>query len=154
MIMGDRGNIRLVGKQFGPTGIYFYTHWSGSSIKEWLANALERKQRWEDPAYLARIIFCELIAPGDDLLGETGYGISCRIQDNEHNILVVDTDNLRVWEEDVTGEILTKPCTFKQFLVYQKRYPTKGTEPSLHSQEDPSVIFPPGIADAVTALFG
>ncbi len=95
--MGDRGNIAVL--QNGdtpekPEQVWFYTHWSGSEIQETLRAALARQQRWSDDSYLARIIFCELV--GEDN-GETGFGISTRIGDNERDILVCDIPNQRVF---------------------------------------------------------
>lgn len=84
--MGDRGNIAV---QTGDKRVYLYGHWSGQEMPEILRKALARKARWDDPSYLARIIFCELV--GDDK-SETGFGISATIDDNEHPIIVVDCD--------------------------------------------------------------
>jgi len=86
--MGDRGNIK-VGK------VYLYTHWGGSEIPEILKKALVRGMgRWNDEPYLTRIIFCEMIK--DDVMGDTGYGISTHICDNEHEILEVDCNTQTV----------------------------------------------------------
>lgn len=63
--MGNRGNIKVQYQEGQP--IYFYTHWSGSTINSIVRKALKRGQdRWEDESYLARIIFSELIK--DELL--------------------------------------------------------------------------------------
>lgn len=71
--MGDRANIQLSYGGETPS-IFFYTHWAGSEIHRTLADALERgKGRWDDPPYLARIIFCEMIK--DDVMSDTGFGI-------------------------------------------------------------------------------
>jgi hypothetical protein len=73
--MGDRGNIIIEadGQTF-PAPVYLYTHWSGSDIPKLLKAALIKGvSRWDDPAYLARIIFQTLIG-GDK--GETGFGLS------------------------------------------------------------------------------
>lgn len=88
--MGDRGNIAV---QTGDKRVYLYGHWAGCEMPEIVRKALARKQRWDDPPYLARIIFCELV--GDDK-GETGYGISATIDDNEHPIIVVNCDRQTV----------------------------------------------------------
>lgn len=91
--MGDRGNIVI-----RPTAdtnqedIWLYTHWSGSDLAEILARAMARRQRWTDAAYLARIIFCEMIGK-DGLDKETGFGIATYQCDNEHDRLVVDVTN-------------------------------------------------------------
>lgn len=87
--MGDRGNIIV--RQAANTNtddVWFYSHWGGSDLPAVLQKALARKQRWDDPSYLARIIFSEMIK--GHVEGETGFGISCSIQDNSHNFLVVD----------------------------------------------------------------
>jgi len=85
--MGDRGNIYT--HEDGSHGIYFYTHWSGSCLVEILQKALKRgKDRWGDPPYMNRIIFCEMIK--DDVLAETGFGIATYEIDNEHPIVKVN----------------------------------------------------------------
>ena len=64
--------------------LYLYTHWGGTRIKETLANALLRGEgRWSDPSYLTRIIISEFVK--DDVLGDTGYGISINELDSEHD---------------------------------------------------------------------
>lgn len=93
--MGDRGNIVIRQDGTNANDVWFYTHWSGSEIGETVKAALARKLRWEDPSYLARIVFDELTKgrQGD----ETGFGISCQLQDNEHPIVVVDVPKQCVW---------------------------------------------------------
>ena len=96
--MGDRGNI-CIRQSNGTDHLVFYTHWGGSFIIDVLHTALSRKQRWEDDAYLARIIFCELVRGCE--YKETGFGISVNsLCDNEHHILVVDPANKCVHEMD------------------------------------------------------
>lgn len=92
--MGDRGNIIV--KQ-GPKGsaIWLYSHSDGSELAQTLRKALARHQRWHDPPYLTRIIFCEMLREAG-LDGETGYGISTEEGDNEHDYLIVDTETQTV----------------------------------------------------------
>src|SRR5438046_10751267 len=95
--MGDRGNIKLVGKRHFANPVYLYTHLGGSDLKETLAMALEKgRDRWNDGSYLARVIFQGLIGTDD---GVTGYGLSSSPTDNEHPFLVVDVDANTIWEE-------------------------------------------------------
>lgn len=101
--MGDRGNIVVLQQGYSKDGkidgfdqVWFYSHWGGSGLPEDLRNTLARKERWDDDVYLARMIFCEMVSNGDNLKGSTGLGISCRITDNEHKILVVDVPNQKV----------------------------------------------------------
>jgi hypothetical protein len=86
--MGDRGNIiikdnasdvtkTIEDAEMFPHPLYCYTHWTGSNLPGIVKNALKRAQkagRLSNPAYLARILFCEMV--GDDNEGETGYGLS------------------------------------------------------------------------------
>lgn len=112
--MGDRGNIKI-GK------VYLYTHWGGSKIKQTLQKALARHQRWNDEAYLTRIIFCEMI--GNDIDGETGYGISTSIQDNNHNIIEVDVKNQKIKELiSDNNDIVTSEWSFQEFIDKKFEY--------------------------------
>lgn len=93
--MGDRSNIcvlqsresRAVGGHDGA--VWMYGHWLGAGAAEVLSEALARGYgRWDDEAYLSRIIFSEMIR--ESVLDETGYGLSVYPIDNEYPILVVD----------------------------------------------------------------
>ena len=102
--MGDRGNIKV-------GNVYLYIHWGGSTLKGVLIRALKRKQRWNDEAYLTRIIFCEMMAEEQESLdGETGFGISTKIQDNEHPILEVDCKTQTI---KIEGNVI---ATFREFI--------------------------------------
>lgn len=92
--MGDRGNIVI-------HGVWLYTHWGGSEIKQDLQKALQRHLRWGDPTYLARIIFDQM--KGNDF-GEMGFGISTQACDNEYPILIVDCDKQEVREVELNWE--------------------------------------------------
>jgi hypothetical protein len=103
--MGDRGNIIV---ETDGHRIYLYTHWSGSTLPQIISAALERgKDRWNDGAYLTRILFCELIQ--NDVLGTTGYGISATMCDGGKDIIV------NVNAQTVDG----KP--FQKYIDYNKK---------------------------------
>ncbi len=103
--MGCRGNIQI---QFSNNkSIYFYTHWRGSAIKEIVQCALRRRVRWGDEAYLARIIFCELVKGYES--EETGYGITPYIADNENPIV-------KVSPHTQTVHVGRKAYTFEEFI--------------------------------------
>ena len=99
--MGDRANIFLVTEQSDDSdevrGIYLYTHWGGYEWPETLRQALDSAQardRWSDDQYLARIIASLVF---DEYHTEsTGAGISTRLGDNEHLIIVCDLATQRV----------------------------------------------------------
>ena len=65
--MGDRGNVKV-------DGVYLYTHDMGTSLPFVVKRALRKQWRWDDSAYLARIIFCEMIKGREQ--DEFGFGIS------------------------------------------------------------------------------
>ena len=71
--MGDRRNV-IVKDGESDIGVGLYTHWSGSDLEDIVKSALQRKQRWEDAPYLARIIFCEMVKGNER--EETGFGIA------------------------------------------------------------------------------
>lgn len=86
--MGDRANVYV--HEGNRPGVYLYTHWDGSRLPQTVLKALQRgRGRWNDVQYLTRIIFCEMIQ--DDVLGETGYGISADVGDGDDRIVDVDT---------------------------------------------------------------
>lgn len=97
--MGDRANVAVkvgYGKKINEPGacVVFYTHWSGSEVPGAVAAALTAgKDRWDDPPYLARVVFDRV--KGDDK-GTTGYGIDTDLGDNEYPLLVVDPDTKTV----------------------------------------------------------
>jgi hypothetical protein len=95
--MGDRANIFVADDDYDggpPLGVYLYAHWGGEALPLLLQGVLSRGLRWDDPSYLARLIFCEMVR-GDER-GEDGYGISASLGDNEHSITVVDCGKQRV----------------------------------------------------------
>lgn len=94
--MGDRANIAVIHKN--KDQIWLYSHWGGSGLHDKLQEGLRAgKGRWNDESYLTKIIFGYAV-PCDKKSwhGETGYGISGRLQDNEYPVLVVDIEGQRV----------------------------------------------------------
>lgn len=103
--MGDRANIYLemLDKEEQPDGIYLYTHYYGYEWPERLREALEfGRGRWHDDQYLARIIISRVFA--DLVNNETGGGVSLRLCDNEHPIIVCDLINQWVSFADPDSE--------------------------------------------------
>ena len=112
--MGDRGNIVI---RYGPNQhIFFYTHWRGSGMGADVHRALAKRDRWDDDAYLARMIFDEL--GGVNGKGKDGIGIALEPCDNEHDFLIVDVPGRRVIR--AKGESLTaenESWTFEEFVT-------------------------------------
>jgi hypothetical protein len=113
--MGDRANV-YVKMQYGEGGVYLYSHWGGYALPQTLQTALQRHERWDDDAYLTRIIFCQMVKGDED--GETGFGISAALCDNEHPIIHVDpaagTVSFRP-EDEIADEPSGCSWTFQEF---------------------------------------
>ena len=96
--MGCRGTIEIWNNAAAPKSeerpVVLYTHWGAKRMLNDLVTALEKKERWNDAAYLSRMIFCQMM--GDYTRGTTGYGIMTdNALDTEEEILV-DIDRQEV----------------------------------------------------------
>lgn len=117
--MGDRANVVIQDED--GNRVWLYSHWGGFDMLTTLRNALTRgKERWDDPAYLARIVFCEMMGP--KAVNDTGgFGISAVIGDNERPILVCDckTQTVRL-EDEADGHLAGYyPCIGAQFTFLE-----------------------------------
>lgn len=99
--MGDRANVVI---RHANEEVWLYTHWGGSSLPGLVHRVLKRQARWNDPSYLARMIFSAMIA--NDIHGETGFGIGASRMwvDNSYPLLVLEIGDeqqyLRFVDED------------------------------------------------------
>lgn len=91
--MGDRANV--VVRQYGERPpVVLYSHWGGTELAETVQEALKKRWRWDDHAYLTRIVFEQMIGSQRDT--ETGFGISTDFPDNEHKVIVLDPNEERI----------------------------------------------------------
>jgi hypothetical protein len=98
--------------------IFFYTHWDGYKLPKTVQAALKRGEgRWNDPAYLGRIVFSQMIS--GHLMEETGYGISLVIPDNSYPLLVIDADAKQVCFEDGPGVYSSKKAAIGKSLSFE-----------------------------------
>ena len=84
--MGARAQVLIK-----ETGVYLYTHWGSESIRDDVLeslNSVRGLNRANDPEYLARIIFEDLIK--HDLGEETGYGIGTEMHTDLDTLIVVE----------------------------------------------------------------
>lgn len=112
--MGDRGNIQIKDAFAKGDGVFLYSHWGGTELPKTLAYALdspEGRGRWDDRAYLARIIFDHMTRGSAS--PETGFGIDTAEMDPEHNTLVVDCS-----EKTVDGVPFADFIRYAQKKVY------------------------------------
>jgi len=106
--MGDRAQVLIKDE-----GVYLYTHWGASKLEEVVRRALERgKSRWNDPEYLARIIFCEMVKGREMEL--TGYGIGTKQYCDAWRIIEIDCENQKVTKIDF-GKVQFKK-SFEEFI--------------------------------------
>ena len=99
--MGERAQIEVIDED---GKVVLYSHWLGRDVVKVVKNALSRRQRWDDSAYLTRIIFSEMILftarydPAkvyEILKDETGYGISAGDCGGD-DVVTVDIGNKKV----------------------------------------------------------
>ena len=87
--MGDRRQVVIKDRWTEDKEIYLYTHWGGYRLPTTVQDALKKKWRWDDSAYLTRIIFDEMV--GKEQGGETGFGISAGCMDSSYADIYIDT---------------------------------------------------------------
>ena len=87
--MGDRAQVLIEDE-----GIYLYTHWHGSELKEIVRKALAKKWRWNDSEYLARIVFDEMVGKGQGQ--KTGFGIGSSKHSDIHTLIEINCKNQTV----------------------------------------------------------
>jgi len=105
--MGDRAQVFMKKEK-----VYLYTHWGSYELLKTVQNAMMRgKERWDDPEYLARIIFCEML--GDDTKGLTGLGIGGDKHNDINRLITVDTENEEVSHK---GDGDDFKCSFQEFV--------------------------------------
>ena len=104
--MGDRGQVYIKDE-----GVYLYTHWNASELVETVRKALAKRWRWDDPSYLARIIFDEMIGPKQG--SETGFGISTTKAGDAWLLIEIDCKNQTVTIKDYTQN---KSIAFEEFI--------------------------------------
>jgi len=118
--MGDRGQVLIVDYDKEDEGVYLYTHWGATDLVEVVRDAMKRKLRWDDPCYLARIIFSEMIR--DEIDGETGYGICTNQHGDIWRLVKVNcnTQQVTLMDEHWTGDKpewrTTWTKTFDEFI--------------------------------------
>lgn len=121
--MGDRATFVI--EQDNDSAIYIYGHWAGDGMMDEFAKAIAHA--WpriimEDEVYATRMIFNYLTR--DDVLGETGWGLSTYFCDSEHSVPVLNIKNRTVrllphkW--DTKFDINAKPkfvMSLEQFMA-------------------------------------
>ena len=108
--MGNRRNIRLVYSDGNE--IFLYTHWGAYQMPHQLRDVLARRERWDDEAYLARMIFSRIVK--DDVDGESGFGIAPYEIDPENPTITVFLESQEI-------EYKEKTFSFDEWVKYIRR---------------------------------
>jgi len=122
--MGDRSNIVIEDR---GERVYLYGHWMGSGSIGHVVRGL-RSGRTADGPFLARIVFCSMV--GRNTAGETGYGISASITDNQNPVLVIRAgEGPAVWLEDRDGTRVSRVFSRDEFLEVAERSSWRDCDP-------------------------
>lgn len=114
--MSTRSQVKLISSSFS-TPIYLYQHYDGDNLYKTVCNAISRKARWDDPEYLTRIIFSEMIK--DHIDDTTGYGIGTSQHGDIEYLVEVDIDNQTIKEYEGYGNTweVINSTTFKEVTI-------------------------------------
>jgi hypothetical protein len=111
--MGDRRNVVLC---FDPDDedrrVYLYTHWYGDQLPLIVQNAIRRRERWDDPPYLSRIIFSEMIGDEKNLKDSMGFGIDVSICDTNY-----PDREIEIYFKDQCIKIGLETWTFEEYMA-------------------------------------
>jgi hypothetical protein len=105
--MGNRAQVAIKGHD--KACVYLYTHWQGHTLANTVKRALTKQWRWDDPEYLARIVFCEMVKGAE--ADETGFGIGTSKHGDLNNPLIVLDCNKQ------TVTVGRKGYTFAQYTM-------------------------------------
>jgi len=116
--MGCRGTIEVWQNGSAPRSaeapVVLYTHYGAFDMLDDLKKVLKRKQRWDDPSYLCRMIFSQMIK--DDIEGVTGYGIRTDNVGDAIVEIIVDIDRQEVIYKSNDSN---SKFTFEELINYE-----------------------------------
>jgi hypothetical protein len=92
--------------------VYLYTHWGATELAKKVQEAIAKKWRWDDPEYLARIIFDCM--KGNDIDSGTGYGIGTKKHGDIWCLITVDCKSQTVIVEEY-GKLVYR-SSFREFV--------------------------------------
>ena len=80
----------------GPYGsVFLYTHDLAHNILHIVYDVLNRKLKWEDPDYLARMLFCKLVPP-ESWNSDKGFGIGTQMYYDIKLLITIDTVSKKI----------------------------------------------------------
>lgn len=109
----DSGQIEII-SPFGR--VYLYTHSDAKSLLTIVHNTLSLKVRWDDPDYLSRMLFCEMI-PEKFWHSNTGYGIGTQLYADVELLISVDTVTQKITLSSGSHEFSNFSMSFEEFVL-------------------------------------
>jgi hypothetical protein len=109
----DSGQIEII----SPYGrVYLYTHNDAKSLLTIVHNTLSLKVRWDDPDYLSRMLFCEMI-PEQFWSSNTGYGIGTQLYADVELLVSLNTAAQKITLSSGSHEFSNFSMGFEEFIV-------------------------------------
>jgi hypothetical protein len=82
----NSGQIHIIGANYS---VYLYTHDYAKTLVGIVHDVLSKQQRWDDPDYLTRMLFCAMIPP-NEWDSETGFGIGTQYFVDTNLLITID----------------------------------------------------------------
>lgn len=109
----DSGQVEIV----GPYGrVYLYTHSGAGSLVNDVHSVLSMRQRWDDPDYLAKMVFCKMV-PVECWNTDLGFGIGTQLYADVNLLITLDTINQKILLQSATDKHYKLQNSFKDFVI-------------------------------------
>ncbi len=95
--------------------VYLYTHSGAKGLVARVHSTLSKKKRWDDPDYLARMIFCDMI-PKEKWDSDRGFGISTDLCSSVNLLITIDIESQTITISCSTSNIDNVKMTLKDFV--------------------------------------
>ena len=109
----NSGQVEII-SPFGR--VYLYTHDTSRNLLSNVYNVLSVEKRWDDPDYLARMIFCEMI-PQEFWNSDSGFGIGTQLYVDTELLISLDTVAQKITVSSGMHEFENFNMSFKEFIV-------------------------------------
>lgn len=112
-INSDSGQIEII----SPYGrIYLYSHDRARNLLANVHNVLSKEIRWDDPDYLSRMIFCEIV-PEEYWYNDEGFGIGTQLYADTEILISLDTVKETITVSSALHEFENFKMTIREFVV-------------------------------------
>ena len=109
----NSGQVEII----GPYGrVYLYTHNDASCLVNDVHSALSLRVRWNDPDYLAKIVFCRMV-PLEGWHNDFGYGIGTQLYADVNLLITLDTVKQIITLQSATDMNYKFNMSFEEFML-------------------------------------